>query len=242
MKYQGGKTRVSKDIVAVIKRYFDTHTHTHTPDCLVSLFCGSCAVEFKLTDTFNRIVCNDIHEYLISMFKVLQNDYELPDEVSYELWDYVRNHKDEDKALTGFVGFGSSFGGRFFQGYARNNQGRNYAKETKNSLVAVMDQIKQVEFSCMDYKSVILPEKCVVYCDPPYEGTKSYAYQGKFDSNEFWDYMREISKNHVVFISEQHAPDDFVSIWEKPLKMTLAKDAENYKNRVEHLYVHECNA
>ena len=175
------------------------------------------------------------------MFKALQGGYDFPDVVTYEDWDYVKKHKNENKALTGYVGFGSSFGGRFFQGYARDKNGRNYALETKHSLMKQIEEIKKIEFLCSDYRDVTLPNGCVVYCDPPYEATKSYAYQGKFDSNEFWDYMREISKDHVVFISEQHAPDDFVSIWEKPLKMTLAKDVENYKNRVEHLYVHEYN-
>ena len=185
------------------------------------------------------MICNDIHEYLIAMFKALQNDYQLPDEVPYDLWDYVRNHKDEDKALTGFVGFGSSFGGRFFQGYARDHQGRNYAGQAKNALTKDLPYIKQIEFTCMDYKDVDLPDGCVVYCDPPYRDTKDYAYQRKFDTNEFWEYMRKISKDHIVFISEQNAPDDFISIWEKPLKMTLSKDGENYKDRIEHVYVYK---
>ena len=31
----------------------------------------------------------------------------------------------------------------------------------------------------------------------------------KFDSEAFWEYMRQISQHNQVFISEQTAPDDF---------------------------------
>ena len=208
-------------------------------DCLVSLFCGSCAIEIKLTQYFNQVICNDKHEYLIEMFKALQNGYDFPDEVSYELWDYTRNHKDEDKALTGYIGFGSSFGGRFFQGYARDKKGRNYAKETKNSLLRDLEAVNKIKFLCGDYRDVLLPDGCVVYCDPPYNNTKDYTYMGKFDSDLFWGYMRQVSQEHLVFISEQAAPDDFISIWEKPQKRTLCVQKDKYFDATEHLFIHK---
>lgn len=43
-----------------------------------------------------------------------------------------------------------------------------------------------------------------VYADPPYANTTTYQGQ-KFDSEAFWEYMRQISKNNQVFISEQTA-------------------------------------
>lgn len=241
MRYQGGKVRLAKPISETMINIVEksAHTHTHT---LVSLFCGSCAIEIKLTSAFDRVICNDKHEYLIEMFKALQNGYDFPDNVSYEQWDYCRKHLDEDKALSGFIGFGCSFGGRFFQGYARCHvEERNYAKGTKKSLLKDIEQIKKIEFVNLDYRDVKLPDGCIVYCDPPYASTKDYAYQGKFDSNEFWEYMRKISKNHLVFISEENAPEDFISIWEQPLKRTLCVDKSKYADKLEHLYIHKLN-
>ena len=74
-----------------------------------------------------------------------------------------------------------------------------------------------IDFLCVI--QVEIPKGSVVYADPPYFGTKPISRQ-KFDTNEFWDYMREISKDNKVFISEQNAPDDFKCIWENPLTRT----------------------
>ena len=88
----------------------------------------------------------------------------------------------------------------------------------------------------MDYRDVPLPDGCVVYCDPPYGGTKEYAGI-KFDSNAFWDYMREISQNHLVFISELNAPDDFIPIWEKKVTRTLDVNKNNMFKSTEKIFV-----
>ena len=77
---------------------------------------------------FDRVICNDNHLFLIEMLIGVQLGYELPDSISKEQYDYIRTHKDEDHVLTGFVGFGCSFGGKWFGGYARNAGGTNYAK------------------------------------------------------------------------------------------------------------------
>lgn len=178
-----------------------------------------------------------MHPYLIAMLKGTQLGYEFPSVVTEEEWRYARSHKEEDPVLTGFIGFGSSYGGRFFQGYARDSKGkRNYCNECKKSLEKLSPKIQKIEFLCMDYREVPLPDGCVVYCDPPYDGTKEYAGI-KFDSNAFWDYMREISQNHLVFISELNAPDDFIPIWEKKVTRTLDVNKNNMFKSTEKIFV-----
>lgn len=94
------------------------------------------------------------------------------------------------------------------------------------------------EFICSDYKDVVLPDKCIVYADPPYENTTKYSNQ-YFDSKAFWEYMRKISDDHRVYISELNAPDDFVSIWHKSITRTLDVNKDNYFKSVENLYIHK---
>lgn len=202
----------------------------------VSLFCGTCSVESKITG-FNHMVLNDKHKYLIDMLNGVKNGYQLPEYISEDEYKYIREHKDEDPVLTGFVGIACSFGGKWFGGYARNNVGRNYAAEGKRSLHKDMSTLMDAKFVCQDYRDVYLPDNCVVYADPPYNGTTGYVKE-KFDSDIFWEYAREISKNHLVFVSEQSAPSDFISIWDKPLKRTLDVNKENQFVVTEHLYVH----
>lgn len=254
MQYQGGKSRIAKPISEVIINEVSRwEIKNSNLDCgsnrerereresnqtLVSLFCGSCAVEAKLAPHFNKVVCNDKHEYLIEMLKGVQNGYELPEQISEEEYKYIRLHKDEDKVLTGFVGFGCSFGGKFFGGYARNKEQTNYALQSKKSLLKDMVQLPNAEFTCLDYRDVEIPNGSIVYADPPYANTTTYQGQ-KFDSEAFWEYIRQISKHNQVFISEQTAPDDFECIWEKPFTRTLDRNKDNQFKVVEKLFTYK---
>lgn len=76
-----------------------------------------------------------------------------------------------------------------------------------------------MRFVCADYRR-FKPRGGVVYCDPPYAATTGYDGTGGFDHAEFWQRMREWSKNSVVLISEQQAPDDFKCIWEGEVTRT----------------------
>lgn len=233
MRYQGGKSRIAKEIATIIERERERESNL----TFVSLFCGTCSVESKVKG-FDKIICNDNHEYLIEMLKAVQNGYELPENISEEQYKYIREHKDINKALTGFVGFGCSFGGKWFGGYARNKTGTNYALQSKKSLLKDINTLMSAEFICQDYRNVIIPENSIVYCDPPYNKTTGYG-KNKFDSQEFWEYMRELSKHHKIYISEQTAPDDFVSVWEKQFTRTLDVNKDNQFKVTEKLFIHK---
>ena len=113
-------------------------------DCFVSLFCGSCAVESKVQG-FSRKILNDRHEYLIAMLQGVQQGYNLPEHITQEQNQYIRENKDADPVLAGFVGFGCSFGGKWFGGYARNKTGTNYAEQSKRSLLKDMAALQDAQ-------------------------------------------------------------------------------------------------
>ena len=48
--------------------------------------------------------------------------------------------------------------------------------------------------------------------------------------------MRELSKDHVVLISEQAAPDDFEVVWEQELRRMLDVNKENNFKVTEKLF------
>ena len=93
----------------------------------------------------------------------------------------------------------------------------------------------KVEFVCMNYKDVNIPDGSIVYADPPYNNTTGYG-KTKFNSEDFWEYMRKISKKNKVFISEQNAPNDFMCIWEKPFARTLDVNKNNQFQVTEKLF------
>lgn len=226
MRYQGGKSRIAQDIASVI---------SVGGDCFVSLFCGSCAVESKVQG-FSRKILNDRHQYLIALLQGVQRGYELPESITPEQYRHIREHKDDDPTLAGFVGFGCSFGGKWFGGYARNATGTNYAAQSKRSLLKDMATLQDATFVCADYRRVCIPPRAVIYADPPYNNTTGY-HGDRFDSAEFWIAMRLLADTgHTVFVSEQEAPPDIQCVWERKFTRTLDRNKSNQFSVTEKLF------
>ena len=228
MRYFGGKTRTCKDISSIIKE--------RKNKAFLSPFVGGGWVEQYIE---GKKVIADKHYYLIEMYKALQNGWLPPTELTREEYDYIKNNKDEKPYLTGFVGFGCSFAGKWFGGYAKDNSGRNYCLNAYNSIQKKIDNglLKDSELIHTDYKA-LNPINMVVYCDPPYKGTTQYDKNivGEFNHEEFWDTMRKWSENNEVYISEYNAPDDFEVIWEKPIKLDIRNKNNEKEARIEKLF------
>ena len=223
----GGKSRISKQIAEILNSAIDKNTP------FVSLFCGSCAIESKVQADVK--ILNDKHPYLIAMWQALQNGWIPPNVVTKEEYYRVKANMDENPALTGFVGFGCSFGGKWWGGYAKDKRGDDYCGQAKRGLLKDLVGIQSATFTCLDYHDVEIPDGAVVYCDPPYVNTTGYTV-GQFDTNEFWDYMRQLSKRCDVYISEESAPDDFECIWSKEKVRTLEKNDNVGRVKVEKLF------
>ena len=84
-----------------------------------------------------------------------------------------------------------------------------------------------------DYRDVSIKENSIIYCDPPYEGTK--GYKTKFNHKGFWQYVRE--SPCMVVVSEYNAPDDFSCIAKKETRTTMDSNS-NRKHVEEKLFVH----
>ena len=100
------------------------------------------------------------------MWKGLQDGWRPPNIVTKDEYYYIKEHKDENPALTGFVGFGCSFGGKWFGGFATNKRGDSYCSQARNTLIKDFEGVKNAIFTCLDYRDVIIPDDVVVYCDP----------------------------------------------------------------------------
>lgn len=227
MRYMGGKSRISKQIAEILNSAIDKNTP------FVSLFCGSCAIESKVQADIK--ILNDKHPYLIAMWQSLQNGWIPPDVVTKEEYYRVKANIDENPALTGFVGFGCSFGGKWWGGYAKDKRGDDYCGQAKRSLLKDFQGVRFATFTCLDYHDVEIPDDVIVYADPPYANTTGYTV-GQFNSNEFWDYMRQLSKRYDVYISEESVPDDFECIWSKEKVRTLEKNDNVGRVKVEKLF------
>ena len=228
IQYFGGKTRTAKDIVQCINNYRNPNQDYIEP------FVGGGIILSKISD---KRIAYDKHPYLIAMYNELQKGWIPPDNITKEEYYYIKNNKDEKPYLTGFVGFGCSFAGKWFGGYASNARGDNYCLNSKNSILRKMNTLNDVHFEVANYKDLIFKDS-LVYCDPPYQGTTQYGLVGEFNSNEFWDTMRIWSQDNTVIISEYNAPDDFKCVWERKTKTEIRNSENIREDRVERLYTY----
>ena len=137
------------------------------------------------------------------------------------------------------------FRGKFFDScacfdYVSEGKTRNNYKESLNNILKQRKNILDVEFSVKDYISY-KPDKyenCVFYCDIPYKGT--YNYNVEFDYEQFYEWVKQMSKNNYVFVSEYEMPEDFTLVYEQAKKMCLQAQSKRFVV-TEKLYTYKMN-
>jgi DNA adenine methylase len=173
----GGKVRIAKYLVPVLQE------RLKDKDTFVDLFCGSCNIVSAIKAP-NRIA-NDLHKELIALHKAVQSGWVPPSVVTEE--DYKQAKQAEDH-LKAFIGFGCSFSGIYFCGYARGGGDRNYALNAKNTLLKKHQNMKDVQFFNLNYSEVNIPSNSLVYCDIPYKDTTKYSTDS-FDHPSFYSWL-----------------------------------------------------
>lgn len=237
MKYMGSKAKIAEFIAPIIQ----SHIAVSGNRTYIEPFCGGCNVIDKVRAK-NRIAA-DKNKYLIALFRHLQEGGELPLEVTKEEYNRVKSNADDFPPwYVGAVGFLASFNGRFFDGgYAgirrENGKARNYYQESKKNILRQIKRggIAGIDFMEKDYRE-FCPHGCVIYCDPPYEETKDYISAKDFNRPEFWQTMREWSRDNVVLISELQAPEDFTTVWEREVDRSMK--AKEHFRATEKLFVY----
>lgn len=234
IKYAGSKSRITKYIVPIIQKCINDNNLT----TYIEPFVGGANVIDKVQCQFRY--GSDNNKYLIALFNYLQNDGKLLPEVSRELYSEVRanyqNGKYEDWYV-GNIGFLASYNGRWFDGgyaqsgYEKTKTGqryRNYYRESKDNIEAQIPNLKKIVLDTKDYREISPANTSMIYCDPPYANVKQFSYSANFDHKEFWNKMREWSKDNFVLASEMAAPDDFICVWEKSVSRSI-KSADKSK-------------
>ena len=239
MQYFGGKHRTSK----LIAEYLNSQLDPGQP--FVDLFCGSCNIISKVDPLRSRIA-NDKHTYLVEMWTAFINGKEFPTKVTREDYSYIKSNKDDDPALTGFVGFGMSFGGKWFGGFTGevSKNGQDYLKCAVNSTKVKIKGLIGVDFFNREYYHVPIPHGSVVYCDIPYKGTTSYCKSevGSFDHEAFYLWAKDMIKQGCkVFISEyaDNVPEDAYVVWSKESGTTNAAWQGSAKKTIEVLFTYK---
>ena len=246
MQYMGSKAKIAKEILPFILA-------NRTDDTM--LFIEPFAGGFNLTaEVSGNRLAYDINPYVISLFSFLYSHANEP-KILQDYFPDVITEKDykacQERYRNGtvspyiaFVLFGCSFGGRFSEGYARGftakGEARNYASETKRSLLKQAIKLGyNLTIRNGSYRHIDLDiPKAIIYCDPPYQNTTKYKVS-KFDYEALYDWCRLAkSKGHEVFLSEYQAPSDFTELWSKQVNCSLTNQdrTSNKITRIEKLF------
>jgi len=224
MRYFGGKYRIAKPLSEFLNRQLKPNQP------FIDLFCGSCNVVSNINDDRIR-VANDIHPYLIDMYKALKKGWIPPDEISREQYNYMniiaKNSHNPfglggdtfPNELIGFTGFACSYFGKWFGGYADEGKRgyRNFAKDGKNSILKKMKKLSNVEFSCGSYDERIIYPYSLVYCDIPYKNKTGYSkLTGEFDHDKFYEWCKKSKEYCTIYVFEYdyNVPDFGKIVWE----------------------------
>lgn len=228
MQYLGGKCQIAKNITKAILE------NTTSRSRFIEPFIGGAAITSRIAKYFDVVFASDIHEDLILMWQSLSKGWEPPDSVSEDEYKELRN--SQPSALRGFTGFGCSFGGKWFGGYARNSIGFDYCGATKRVVLRDIGKMNNVYFTHCKYSEVSPTKGDVVYCDPPYANTT--GYKDKFNSEEFWATVNDWSDKGVnVFVSEYTAPSNWIPVWEKSYNRKLRGDLKTVDRVVDKLWI-----
>lgn len=221
MNYQGSKRRVLKEILPIIMPC------RRPGQVYVEPFVGG----FNVIQNFkNPRIANDFNPYLIHMVAEIQKGWTPPKHVTEEEYlDIKENKRKYPPELVGFAGTCFSFSGQWFGSYAPPEK-----RNPRRSLLKWKEELKGIKLYSGSYDEFPIPENSLIYCDPPYANSYGYGKE-RFDSERFWEWCRETSKNHTMFISEYQSPQDFTCIWEKDL--VISYHQKHHPTATEKLFI-----
>lgn len=235
MRYVGGKQRIAKRIAEVILA--DTSARGH----YIEPFVGGGAVGAVLGGEFDHARYSDAHEDLVLMWQALERGDEFPESITPDEWETLRT--SPPSAVRGLVGFGGSFGGRWFSSYAKggynaNGQPRNHYGESLRRARRDIEGMRgrvSTSFRCHPFDEIQVSPECVIYADPPYKGTQGYGIE--FDHEAFWSTAARWSALGAhVYVSEYSAPEWAEVVFETPLRVSVGTTANGRPMATERLF------
>ncbi len=241
MRYLGGKSRIAKRIAEAVA----PRGPWWEP------FCGGLAVSVQLAKYGPGLV-SDIHPALIALYRAVRDGWEPPTTVSREDYEAARALPDSDP-LKAFVGFGCSFGGKWYGGYAvevgerfihrtpasRSSMCRfDTVATTTRALRRDLAALVRCELARLDFL-VVPPEPGrfeVIYCDPPYAGATGYGVDG-FAHGRFWRRCDEwAALGTRVLVSEYKASGLAEVVFEQPHREFLRAADGSQALKLERLF------
>lgn len=197
MQYQGGKARISKRIAAIVNE----------ERCAANLWEPFMGGLWTTAALGGLIQASDKNPCLAALYNAVRNGYMLPENLTKEEYLACKHLPDTDP-LKAFAGFGCSWGGKFFGGYAGGYNGPlTYVQLAKRNIERHVFSLPHVTFSCEDFFDREPIAGVYGYLDSPYRGTTGYAGAGEWDSDRYEARVMEwVEAGSTMFVSEYNFP------------------------------------
>jgi len=205
MRYQGGK----------IRKLYPQAEDIWEP------FCGGGAVTKALAEAGFKVHASDSHPDLIMMWWAMcAGQSEVFADVTEE--EYARLRNAPSSARRGFVGYGASFGGKWFGGFADGLNGKlTYVELAKRNVELHVQALPQATFSCTDFFAREPTRGVLAYLDSPYAGTTGYKAVSAWDPAKYIRRINEwIESGSILYVSEYQLPIGQI-VFERYAKRTL---------------------
>lgn len=233
MRYMGSKNRIAKHILPIMLSEAEKNGIT----TWVEPFVGGGNIIDKVPDTYKKIGCDLSEHTIAAMLAIRDFVNELPNSITEN--EYKALKGKPASPISSWIRYVCSFGGKFENGYARQDKSdaTTFCGFGKRNAIKQSHNIQTVEFICCSYENLSNMKNCLIYCDPPYQGTTNYK-TGEFNHEKFFDWCRQMKKNgNIVFVSEYNAPEDFEIIWQGEVKTNFSSQrSKATHNAVEKLF------
>jgi len=241
MRYCGGKSRFCKEISKILLTLYTNNKL----DGYIEPFCGGLSVLKQICPLIKNCEAYDINQDLIMLYKQIQKKkFKVPNFIKKDIYYEFKNSK-KHSALRGYIGIVYSYAGGWYNTYYPvSTNGQDYISCSNKEINELMTSnlLKNVNFKHKDYKNIDISaiNNKLIYCDPPYKSTlqryTGHSQLNQFDHDNFWSFVRKLSKKNIVVVSETIAPDDFQCIWSKKIYVGVAPKSNQY--RYEKLFVY----
>ena len=229
MQYNGGKTRIASKLAPIV--------NSNRGKRLVwEPFCGG----LGMTEHLRPDVASDAHAGLIALYNKLREDPHYLEDFECSETDYaIAKTLPDEHPGKAFIGFGCSFGGKWFGGYARGASSARpggYAGVAARGLLRKLAAAHKTKFEVLSFFDESPAAGLLIYADPPYANTVGYSAVGAFNSPLFYQRCLEwAAAGSVVYISEYDCPVGSL-VFEHTGKGSLGAGVQGAKTRTERLY------
>ena len=259
LPYQGSKNKIAEFIISKLPRaehFYDlfaggcaiTHcalvsgkyNHIHANDIQVKypqLFYDAAHGKYK---NENRVINRDEFFMFKDTDALVELCWSFGNNRKTYLWD--RNVEEVKQAACRMIMCDDKQKRRLYFREFINKLQSNMTNDEKSKLLQLqslesierLERLERLEISGKSYDDVEILPNSVVYCDPPYIGTKGYGVD--FDHDKFYQWLR--STTFPVYISEYTMPSDFIPVATVD-KVANFSATNNSTIKQENLYLHE---